>query len=109
MSTKNFPGQFDCIAKADPNEPMFVLLGRDPAAPFVVQFWIKMREVLGQEQTDPQILEAGACAREMEAWALSMGKSPQVIKALQAFVEVLRSGGAVVVKMDSEEATGAKA
>ncbi|HAW11807.1 MAG TPA: aspartate decarboxylase, partial [Chloroflexi bacterium] len=31
MGTKNNPGKFDCYDDAHPDEPMFVLLGRDPA------------------------------------------------------------------------------
>jgi hypothetical protein len=30
MGTKSNPGPFDCYAKAEPDEPMFVLLARDP-------------------------------------------------------------------------------
>lgn len=33
MGTKNNPGAFDCYANAEPDEPMFVLLGRDKHAP----------------------------------------------------------------------------
>ena len=29
MGTKNNPGKFDCYEHAKPDEPMFVLLGRD--------------------------------------------------------------------------------
>lgn len=29
MGTKNNPGEFDCYANAAPDEPMFILLGRD--------------------------------------------------------------------------------
>jgi hypothetical protein len=43
MSTKNNPGKYDCYAKAAPDEPMFVLLARDPVAPFLVSLWAKVR------------------------------------------------------------------
>ena len=43
MGTKNNPGAFDCYANAEPDEPMFVLLGRDPLAPFLVSIWAKVR------------------------------------------------------------------
>ena len=34
MATKNNPGKFDCYTNAEPDEPMFILLGRDPVARF---------------------------------------------------------------------------
>jgi hypothetical protein len=43
MGTKNSPGVFDCYANAEPDEPMFVLLARDPLAPFLVSMWSKVR------------------------------------------------------------------
>lgn len=43
MGTKNNPGAFDCYENAESDEPMFVLLGRDPLAPFLVSIWSKVR------------------------------------------------------------------
>ncbi len=43
MGTKNNPGKFDCFAKAEPDEPVFVLLGRDPQAAHLVSIWSKIR------------------------------------------------------------------
>ena len=43
MGTKNNPGSFDCHASADPDEPLFMLLARDPLAPFLVSIWSKLR------------------------------------------------------------------
>lgn len=43
MGTKNNPGKFDCYENAEPDEPMFTLLGRDPVAPFLVSLWAKVR------------------------------------------------------------------
>lgn len=43
MGTKNNPGKFDCYANADPDEPMFVLLGRDCLASHLVSIWSKIR------------------------------------------------------------------
>ena len=33
MATKTKPGAFDCYSKAEPDEPVFTLLARDPSAP----------------------------------------------------------------------------
>lgn len=43
MGTKNKPGNFNCYANTEPDEPMFVLLARDPLAPFLVSIWSKVR------------------------------------------------------------------
>ncbi len=43
MGTKNNPGKFDCYANAEPDEPMFIFLARDPAAPFLVEIWEAVR------------------------------------------------------------------
>lgn len=43
MGTKNKPGKFDCYDAAGPDEPMFVLLARDPLAGHLVSIWSKLR------------------------------------------------------------------
>lgn len=43
MATKNKPGAYDCYANAEPNEPMFVLLGRDPLGSQLVAAWVALR------------------------------------------------------------------
>jgi hypothetical protein len=48
-----------CFNKANENEWVFVLLGRDRAAPVAIRAWIQERIRLGKNQpTDLQILEA---------------------------------------------------
>ena len=43
MGTKNNPGKYDCYSAAEPDEPMFVLLGRDRLAGHLVSIWSKIR------------------------------------------------------------------
>jgi hypothetical protein len=43
VGTKTKPGRFDCYEKAELDEPMFVLLARDPLAGHLVSIWSKMR------------------------------------------------------------------
>lgn len=43
MGSKQDPGLFDCHAAALPDEPMFILLGRDPLAPFLTSIWSAVR------------------------------------------------------------------
>jgi hypothetical protein len=88
MGTKNNPGQYDCYANALPDEPMMVLLGRDPLAPALTQIWAMIRAgnraearrtfdelmegpqsavyVLHPEQD--KALEASNCASGMMQW-----------------------------------------
>lgn len=62
MGTKNKPGKFDCYAKADPDEPMFVLLGRDATASETVRYWIHLRQMMHWRRTS---------ARSAKLWARS--------------------------------------
>jgi hypothetical protein len=86
MGTKNNPGKYDCYANAAPDEPMFVLLGRDPCAPILVQLWALIREEMGEDVA--VVREAIDCAAMMEVWALALGKSGKIKAALAG----LRSG-----------------
>ena len=56
-----------CLNKARDNEMLFVLLGRDKAAPFVIRMWVQMRITLGLNLLeDEKIQEALNCADVME-------------------------------------------
>ena len=72
MGTKNQPGDFDCYANADPNEPMFVLLGRDKHAPFLVEVWALLRHFDGEDEA--MVAEALDCADTMRTWLHHKGK-----------------------------------
>lgn len=67
MGTKNNPGKWDCYHKAHPDEPMFVLLGRDRAAPQLVREWMSIHQALGDTEQE-KMKEAYFCALEMERW-----------------------------------------
>ena len=72
MGTKANPGQFDCHAHADDNEPIFTLRANDPLAPELVREWCKRyvgvkNNVLSQEQIE-KLQEAFQVAGAMEAW-----------------------------------------
>lgn len=66
MGTKNNPGSFDAYEKAEPNEPMFVLLARDPQAPILVDLWAYIRQELGEHPD--KLAEARQLARDMRIW-----------------------------------------
>jgi hypothetical protein len=80
MGTKSNPGKFDCWSRAEPDEPVFVLLGRDPVASLVVEYWAELRAVLSHKNGPEQLNEALDCAREMRTWAEAHGKEEQVRK-----------------------------
>jgi hypothetical protein len=71
MGTKNSPGKFDCYQAADPDEPMFVLLGRDEKAPGIIREWVEKRSLKRDLEAgshlphDEKALEALRCADEM--------------------------------------------
>ncbi len=67
MGTKNHPGEHDCYAKAEPDEPMFVLLARDKHAPALVWLWATLRELDGEDTE--KVKEARACTMSMLEWA----------------------------------------
>lgn len=64
MGTKNDPGKFDCYANAEPDEPMFVLLGRDKHAPLLVALWAGLRSIDGEDPA--KLHEALRCAEGMK-------------------------------------------
>lgn len=69
MGSKNEPGQWDCYKNAEPDEPMFVLLARDPLAPFLVRLWAELAMNMTSARHDgSKSIEAITCARNMELW-----------------------------------------
>ena len=59
-----------CLNKAFPQEMVFVLLGRDPAAPYAIRNWTARRIALGKNKSsDEQLKEALVCADTMEVQA----------------------------------------
>lgn len=77
MGTKNKPGVFDCYAEAKPDEPMFVLLARDPSAALLVRIWCQLRRARkGLTEADSKETEAEHCAVDMERWREDHKKTP---------------------------------
>lgn len=81
MGTKNIPGKFDCYANALPDEPMFILLARDPKAPDSVQLWAEKYKLSKEQENGlkgsrrltveqyTKYCEALDCADAMAKWA----------------------------------------
>lgn len=86
MGTKNNPGVFDCHAKAEDDEPLFTLLGRDPLGHALVELWahLRARDIssavfcfgylvaqtakLAFENNTAKVEEAFQCADDMRVW-----------------------------------------
>lgn len=99
MGTKNNPGNFDCYKNAHPDEPMFVLLGRDPVAASLVSLWADAREAV--KPGDPKVREAKDCATNMLIWCAHEAKRwPSHALKLMPFdmlASELRKRGATVI------------
>lgn len=102
MGTKNNPASCDCYAKAEPDEPMFILLARDKHAPTLVWLWATLREL---DQEKPAVVEeARECAAAMIEWAAGRGRQPvglaqatmagcfELIRAANQAMDAIRNG-----------------
>jgi hypothetical protein len=88
MSTKSNPGQYNCYAKAEPDEPMFTLLGRDPVASFLVGIWIDARKKLGLD-TPEKLAEASACSDALHDWAIERLGPERMLEVVTAMHQLL--------------------
>ena len=66
--------EYDCLAKLEPDEPCFVLIGRDRASPAVIKIWatLWLQEIelgLRPDSDRRQVTEALNISRSMEIWA----------------------------------------
>jgi hypothetical protein len=68
MGTKNNPGTYDCYDKAEDDEPMFVLLARDPDASFLVRVWAARQAGRSGPDAAAKVNEAHTCANAMDEW-----------------------------------------
>lgn len=90
MGTKKDPGPFNCYANAEDDEPIFVLLGRDKVAPYIVRHWVRRRldEGLNQPE-DKQIRLANSCASEMFEYAKVWEQKKKRKKLVRELVSVI--------------------
>lgn len=75
MGTKNNPGRFDCLGAAEPDEPMFILLARDPSAPTLIREWVKLRIASGE--SGDKLMEALDCAQKMDDYRMARDAWPK--------------------------------
>lgn len=103
MGTKNNPGKFDCYANAGPDEPMFVLLGRDKHAPTLIWLWATLREIDGE---DKEIVEeARDAATKMIEWAFAHDRKVAGlgVSILAGSMELIRTNNALLKELRQQE------
>lgn len=88
MGTKNNPGDFDCYANAEPDEPMFILLGRDAHAHTAVRKWADDREAMVKAGMKPMedmrmVWEARECADAMEQFHIQRAAKKRLEEKLR--------------------------
>jgi hypothetical protein len=89
VGTKNKPGQFDCYANAEPDEPMFILLGRDPLAPLLVDLWAGVRaNLVGDAE---KVQEARQCSKAMREWPVTKKLNGKVTLDDETFWEIVNA------------------
>jgi hypothetical protein len=76
MGTKSNPTPYDCYKNAEPDEPLFVLLGRDVHAARLVRQWADTRAIeigrgLRPVEDLEQVKEAIECADAMQSYQLN--------------------------------------
>jgi hypothetical protein len=105
MGTKNNPGKFDCYQNAAPDEPMFILLGRDKHAPTLVWLWAVLRELDGEV---PEVVdEARDCVTAMLQWAHAHDRKVVGLgqAALAGVLELIRAANHAVGSVSLTQAT----
>lgn len=66
-----------CLSRAKDDEDVFVLLGRDVAAPDTIRYWVHCRIVMGKnKREDPQMQEALLLAEVIEREHRHANKTP---------------------------------
>ena len=93
----------DCYQRAEPDEPMFVLLARDPNAAVLVNLWAAMQRM--KPDSDVQkILEAEQCANNMVGYFTSKNPDAEFagMRTATAALCVLAEMTGSVVTIDQE-------
>jgi hypothetical protein len=74
VGSKTNPGKYDCYSVLEPDEPHFVIAGRDPAGGMVVRLWAFARSELIRQGKKPRsdyalVEEARTVADAMDLFA----------------------------------------
>lgn len=75
IKTEEMSNPNSCLNRAAPDEPVFVLLGRDKSAAVAIRAWIFNRLATGKSsEASPEIREAREFVTTMERYAEARGK-----------------------------------
>lgn len=101
MGTKLNPGQYDCYAKLEPDEPYFLLCSKDPIGEYLVSAWVALRA--GDVAAAKRIMEnAGKAWKESGRTNLPYG-SGKSLEAQQC-AEAMRDWQQKIKKRAAETA-----
>jgi hypothetical protein len=96
MSTKEIPGPFDGMAKAQPDEPVFTLRAHDPLAPALIHNWVDLkRKAIREAYSAEEITKA---KRELEL--IQCNEAEEIAWAMEAW----RQGEHALQDVEPEEA-----
>lgn len=87
MSTKNDPGEWDFYANAEPDEPMFYLLGRDSTAAYFVAAWVAVR--CDDMETAVKMMFAARNARKESGKGFKQPTDPKMVEAIQCSRDIM--------------------
>ena len=82
MGTKTNPGQIDCYAAAEDDEPIFVLRANDPIAPKVILYWASLYDHNHPNRTADQLdklTTALMTAEDMAQWKIRRTQEEQQV------------------------------
>lgn len=88
MATKDNPGEIDYYERAEPDEPIWPLLGRDRHAAALIRLWAEMREREGEPAES--VAEARQAASDFEEVARKRGAAVMTMDSVIMFATTLR-------------------
>lgn len=101
MGTKRNPGEFDCYAKAEPDEPLFILRGKDVSAPYLVEIWTAVRR---GEATQAGVI--GHCSLRPERLACRASFASHAFHPrMTRLHRTSRSGQTALLRVDRQSST----
>lgn len=111
-STVTQPGAYDALEKAEPSEPMFPLLARDPCAAATITEWCRLRRMMAIRQfgdsTNPRDLELLAAELRQCANAEAVAMQMSNWRSEHTAVAGERASYQPVIKSAEEQAIAAK-
>lgn len=88
MGTLSNPGLYNCLSRAEPDEPLFHILGRDRMGPSLVDIWALARRAEGEDAA--VVNDAFDVASSMRNWLyLSKKRETKVLELIP--LEILRA------------------